>query len=198
MQIKQLYTPKDFEKLDKVLMFDVWYRQALTDKKIAKLFGVTAADVKSKREKLGIRWMNSAMASLSGGATFTSKKKLIEIHPPKDWDGEPIEFKPDKYRSMSGSGYKVTKFESEGNALEPEQTNTNNENSASSKRASNKPVEVDEFSAKDAANVWKKTREHEMKGKDNSVDIDEQLVVNGVEVSIKTNGSDNIAEDDND
>lgn len=196
MQIKQLYTPKDFEKLDKVLMFDVWYRQALTDKKIAKLFGVTAADVKSKREKLGIRWMNSAMASLSGGPTFTSKKKLIEIHPPKDWDGKPIKFKPGKYRSMSGSGYKVTKFESEGNALEPEQTN--NKNSASSERASNKPVEVDEFSAKDAANAWKKTREHEVKGKGSSVDIDEQLIVNGVEIHIKTAGSENTAEDNND
>lgn len=192
MQIKQLYTPKDFEKLDKVLMFDVWYRQALTDKKIAKLFGVTAADVKSKREKLGIRWMNSAIASLSGGPTFTSKKKLIEIHPPKDWDGKPIKFKPGQYRSMPGSGYKVTKFEAEGNALEPEQL------SKSSEKTSNKPVEVDKFSAEDAANAWKKAREHEIEEKDSSVDIDEQLVVNGVEISIKTAGSENTAEDDND
>lgn len=195
MQIKQLYTPKDFEKLDKVLMFDVWYRQALTDKKIAKLFGVTAADVKNKREKLGIRWMSSAMASLSGGKTFTSKKKLIEIHPPKDWNGEPIKFEPDGYRSRSSSGYKVTNLEAEGNALDPKQTD--NTNSVSDKM-SNKPVEVDKFSAEDAANAWKKAKEHEASEKDSSVNIDEQLVINGVEVNIKTADSENIADDEND
>lgn len=181
MKIKQLYTPKDFEKLDKVLLFDVWYRQALTDKQVGKLFGVTAADVKKKREKLGIRWMNSAIASLSGGQTFTSKKKLVEIHPPKDWDGNPIKFKPGKYKTVGE--YKVSGLEAEGNAIDPKepvqpvQKELVTENKAS-----------DEFSSEDAAATWRKVREQELAEKDKPVTIAEQLIIDA-EVGIQIQGS---------
>lgn len=179
MKIKQLYTPKDFKKLDKVLMFDIWYRQALTDKKIGKLFGVTADEVKKRREELGIKWMNSAIASLSGGATFTSKKKLIEIHPPKDWDGEPIPFKPGKNRTTSD--YKVSGFESEGNAIGPIK------NIKESADADKKNIK--EFSADEAAAAWKEMREQEIAEKEATIDIDEQSIIDEVETRLQIKDS---------
>lgn len=179
MKIKQLYTPKDFKKLDKVLLFDVWYRQALTDKQVGKLFGVTAADVKKKREELGIRWMNSAIASLSGGSTFTSKKKLVEIHPPKDWDGNPIPFKPGKHRTVGE--YKVSGFEAEGNAIEPKKP--------VQKQLDTKNKDSEEFSSEDAAATWREMREQELAEKEESVNIDEQLIINDAEIGIQIKGS---------
>lgn len=178
MKIVQLYTPNDFKKLNKILMFDLWYRQALTDKQIAKLFGVETSEVKEKREQLGIRWMSSALASLSGGSKFTSKKKLIDISIPKDWDGKPIEF---KYEGASTSGgYTVSKSEAEGNALEPQETYDNKNKSANDRHST-----TEELSLEDAATVWKKAREKELQDEEAALNIDEQLIIDDIEEAIR-------------
>lgn len=184
MKIVQLYTPKDFKRLDKVLLYDVWYRQALTDKQVAKLFGVTPADVKKKREETGLRWLNSAIASISGGATFTSRTPLIEIHAPKDWDGNPILFKPGKHRSMPKSS---------------DYDYTNDDVKAESNES--KPAEpVEPISSEDAARVWQEMKQQErkdnLKEDDINIQIDEngQLCIDGVEYDIATKDNNNQSE----
>lgn len=66
MKIVQMYTPEDFKALNKDQMFDLWFRQALSDKKIAKLYGVTPQDVKDKVKSFNMTLLNCAIAALNG------------------------------------------------------------------------------------------------------------------------------------
>ena len=179
MKIVQLYTPQDFDRLDKVLMYDVWYRQALTDKQVAKLFGVTASDVKEKRSELGVRWMNSAIASISGGSTFTSRETLVVTRAPKEWDGKPITFRPGKHRSIEKSDL---------TELLDDKTDKIEE---TTKVESSKPaVEDCEDYREDAARAWQELKQQEIDERDSQVNLDAQLdsdgqlVINGVEYDI--------------
>ena len=62
MAIKQEYTREDFDKLNRVEMHRLWYIKAYTEKKIAKLYGVTRKEVHEKRKnELGLGWINSAI-----------------------------------------------------------------------------------------------------------------------------------------
>lgn len=70
MKVKQMYTKKDFEKIDKITLFELWYKHALTDKQIAVLYGITPKDVKDKRKELNIGWLNSAMLLIAGPQKF--------------------------------------------------------------------------------------------------------------------------------
>lgn len=89
MKVKeQLYETKEFKKLTRLQMYDLWFRQSLTEKSIAKLFGVTREQVKEKREGFGLGFLESGIASLSGTPEYRDKTKLIPIKPPKDWDGK--------------------------------------------------------------------------------------------------------------
>lgn len=182
MKIVQLYTPKDFEKLDKVLLYDVWYRQALTDKQVAKLFGVSASDVAKKRKELGIGWMNSAIASLSGGSTFTSKKKLIEIQAPKDWDGEPIPFRPSNHRAAPKYNPSDFDFDTDTDDTDANEKISSNK---SNKKTVDKHDNVPEDTV-DAAETWKNFRDTEIEDKTTTqVDFDEPLVIDGIEYDVQ-------------
>ena len=89
MKVKQqLYETKEFNKLTRLQMYDLWFRQSLTEKSIALLFGVTREQVKQKREGFGLGFLESGIASLSGTPEYKDKTKLIPIKPPKDWDGK--------------------------------------------------------------------------------------------------------------
>jgi hypothetical protein len=89
MKVKQqLYETKEFKKLTRLQMYDLWFRQSLTEKSIALLFGVTREQVKEKREGFGLGFLESGIASLSGTPEYRDKTKLIPIKPPKDWDGK--------------------------------------------------------------------------------------------------------------
>lgn len=89
MKVKQqLYDEKEFKKITRLQMYDLWFRQALTEKSIAKLFGVTREQVKEKRESFGLSFLESGIASISGTAEYRDKTKLIPIKAPADWDGQ--------------------------------------------------------------------------------------------------------------
>ena len=92
MRIVRLYSKKDFKKLKKEEMFDLWFRQALTDKHIAKLYGVTSQEVAEKRKALGLgNYLTCAMMGLSGPPNFRLKHpKMINIKAPKGWDPNSI------------------------------------------------------------------------------------------------------------
>lgn len=94
MKVKQLYTPKDFKRIDKPMLFDLWFRQSLTEKSIATLFGVTVEEVHKKRkDEFGMGWWNSGIAYVSGPEIYRSTSpKIVPIKPPKDWDGNPLPF----------------------------------------------------------------------------------------------------------
>lgn len=100
MKIVRLYSKKDFKKLNKEQMFDLWFRQALTDKKIAKLYGVTVEDVADRRKALGLgNYLTCAMMGLSGPPKFRLKHpKMVNIKAPKGWDPSSIvdEEEPDE------------------------------------------------------------------------------------------------------
>lgn len=93
MKIKQLYTPKDFHSMDRPQFFDLWFRQALTEKQIAKLFGVDVKEVKEKRKNFNMGWLNSGIEWVSGKSVYRmGSPKLIEVKAPKNWDGNPLPF----------------------------------------------------------------------------------------------------------
>ena len=75
MRIKQEKNSDDFEKLTKIELYNLWFRKALTDKQIAKLYGVTKQQVKEKRKKYNIKYLNSAVLYLAGGKAYNEKIK---------------------------------------------------------------------------------------------------------------------------
>lgn len=76
MKVHQQFTPEDFSKISKLDLYDLWFRQALTDKQIATLYGVTPSDVKEKRKEYNIRYLNSAIAFLSGSKAYRHTKEV--------------------------------------------------------------------------------------------------------------------------
>ena len=76
MKITQTNTPKDFNKLNRAQLHQIWFHDALTDGQIAKKFGVTKKDVKDKRKELGISWINGAVLALMGGKQYENDKKI--------------------------------------------------------------------------------------------------------------------------
>lgn len=73
--IKQLYNKEKFEKLDKLTMYELWFKHALTDRQIAVLYGVTPKDVKEKRKELKVGWFNSAMLFIAGPKNYKGNVK---------------------------------------------------------------------------------------------------------------------------
>lgn len=57
----KIYSREEFDKLTRVDMHKLWFRDALTERKIASMFGVTKEEVHDKRkEELGLTWLGSA------------------------------------------------------------------------------------------------------------------------------------------
>ena len=157
MKIKQLYTPKDFKRIDRPQMFDLWFRQALTEKQIAELFGVTAEEVKDKRKnQFGMGFMNCGIQWLSGEEVYrATSAKIVEVKPPKDWDGKPLPFpkrnKRGKY-TLPGNYSRDDKMSSE-ELLKQLTEDIDNEAEASS-TSSTDGAAVDEYT--EALNAVKK------------------------------------------
>lgn len=74
MKIEKTYTEKDFNKLSKIELYNLWFRDALTDTQIAKMYGVTKQQVKSKRKQYNIKYINSAVLFLMGGQQYRAKR----------------------------------------------------------------------------------------------------------------------------
>lgn len=148
-KIDQLYTPDDFKNITKVELFDLWYRQALTEKQIATLFGVTAKDVKDKRKQFNIRWLNSGIASLSGPAEYRNNyHKIVNITPPENWDGKPIKY--EKHKSVR------EKADSDFSELLGEEAEVKKETTKVQEETTESNEEL-----RDAAEVWKEVKEAE-------------------------------------
>lgn len=75
MRIKQLYTEKDFDKISKVELHGLWFRDALTDGQIARLYGVTKEKVKQKRKRYNIKYLSSAILFLMGSPEYRASRK---------------------------------------------------------------------------------------------------------------------------
>ncbi|MBO5389162.1 MAG: hypothetical protein J6A59_13715 [Lachnospiraceae bacterium] len=74
MRITQTNTPEDFQKLKKHELHKLWFHDALTDKQIAKKFGITKQDVKQKRKEFNLNMLNSAMLSVAGSPLYKKHK----------------------------------------------------------------------------------------------------------------------------
>lgn len=65
------YVPRDFHKLTRLELYDVWFRQSLSDKTVALLYGVTVSDVKKKRKKFGLNFRTCISLAFKGGEQFS-------------------------------------------------------------------------------------------------------------------------------
>lgn len=64
--MKGNYTKEDFNKLTKVEMHRLWFKQAMTEKQIAKLYNVSRKEVHDKRKiEFGLNFINSAILYLT-------------------------------------------------------------------------------------------------------------------------------------
>lgn len=70
MKIACTRSPEDLQKLDRVEFHKIWFIDALTDRQMAKMFGVTTKEVKAKRKELGLNWFNSAVLYITGGSKY--------------------------------------------------------------------------------------------------------------------------------
>lgn len=80
MKVYKKFTPAKFNGLKKIDMYDLWFRQGLTDKQIAILYGVPTSEVKEKRRKLGVKFWACAKLALYGTEEYKLyAKKRINI-----------------------------------------------------------------------------------------------------------------------
>lgn len=61
---------EDFYKLSRQELYKEWFIEALTDKQIAKRYGITKKEVKARRKELNIGWLNSALLKIAGGEKY--------------------------------------------------------------------------------------------------------------------------------
>lgn len=70
MKIVQTNTPEDLAKLSRAEFHKLWFKDALTERQIAKKFGVTKEEVHARRKELNLTWLNSALLSMMGGNRY--------------------------------------------------------------------------------------------------------------------------------
>jgi len=70
MKIRQEKTPEEFSAIDKLELYKLWFKKALTDKQVATLYGVTKQDVKNKRKEFGYTLFRCAILSIIGGDKY--------------------------------------------------------------------------------------------------------------------------------
>lgn len=63
-------TKQDFSEITKIELYNLWWKKPYSDKQIAKMYGVTAKEVKKKRKELGITWSRCAFLSVYGGKAY--------------------------------------------------------------------------------------------------------------------------------
>lgn len=98
-KIEQTRTPEDLQKLTLKEFHRLWFIDAMTDRQMAKMFGVTRKDVKKRRKELKLNMLRAGMLYVYGGPTFKEKtlwgKEGTEPKKPKKTRKEKYE---DKYR----------------------------------------------------------------------------------------------------
>lgn len=75
MKIEPKYTEKKFDKITKLELYNLWFREALTDKQIATLYRTTKDVVKEKRKKYNMTIFKCAILFLIGGEQYKRKLK---------------------------------------------------------------------------------------------------------------------------
>lgn len=73
MKNRNVHTREEFYRLNKEQLHNIWFREAKTDRQIAKIYGVTKEEVKQRRIHYGLTYMKSAMLYLLGGEKYRDK-----------------------------------------------------------------------------------------------------------------------------
>lgn len=78
-KIEQTRTPEDFTKISRAELYKLWFGarlsdSPLTDRQIAKMYGVTKEEVKAKRKKLKIGWLSCGFMYVTSGDKYKNPK----------------------------------------------------------------------------------------------------------------------------
>ena len=76
--MKQTKTPDQFKELTLVELHQLWFNQALTDRQIAKMYGVDAREVKDKRKEFKLNWFSAAIMYITGGNRYKNDKNKVK------------------------------------------------------------------------------------------------------------------------
>lgn len=75
-KVENKFRPEQFGKITKEKLYDLWFRQALTDRTIAKMYGVTVQEVKSKRAEFKLTMGKCIKLAIRGGDKYKLEGKL--------------------------------------------------------------------------------------------------------------------------
>lgn len=75
MRIIQTKSPDDFKNIKPLELYDLWFHKALTDRQIAKMYGITKNDVKQKRKEFKYTIWRCAILSVAGGTKYKKVKE---------------------------------------------------------------------------------------------------------------------------
>ena len=73
MKIKQVHSPEELNKITKEEYYKIYYLRALSDRQIAKMYGVKTKDARDKRKELKLNLLNCAFLYLAGGPKYKRK-----------------------------------------------------------------------------------------------------------------------------
>ena len=76
--MKQTKTPDQFKELTLIELHQLWFNQALTDRQIAKMYGVDAREVKDKRKEFKLNWFSAATMYITGGNRYKNDKNKVK------------------------------------------------------------------------------------------------------------------------
>lgn len=74
MKVHQIYNESDFNKLTKLDLYNLWFRDAFTDGQIAKMYGVNKHKVKQLRKQYNLGYFSSAVLLITGPAKYRTKR----------------------------------------------------------------------------------------------------------------------------
>lgn len=75
MKITQTKTPEDFKNIKKKELYQLWYIESYTDKQVAKMYGVTAEEVKNKRADFDLTMWKASWLFMLGGEQWKDARK---------------------------------------------------------------------------------------------------------------------------
>lgn len=73
-KIEKTRTPQDFERITRVELHRLWFKEALTDKQIATMYGVDKSIVKEKRKAFKLGWISSGILYVAGSDAYRKEK----------------------------------------------------------------------------------------------------------------------------
>ena len=84
MNINEILTTEDFEKLTQRQFWELWYNQSLSYRKIGKMYGVDPKRVRQKRKELGLTYFASTYMGLSEKEKQKATKKVEQMRKSKN------------------------------------------------------------------------------------------------------------------